>query len=795
MRKSLKTRTCVAKIECHHSALSPPFDIVPADQANSINSTTASWSTVTRNSRPRGAGNSSTNRRRGAGNSSTNRRRGAGNSSNRRGGQRSRTRTPQLAAPDLVSPVPGFVAGIVKKVADDGSYAFIIVKDVDGDVYCKLTQRVHGEAGPVNRGDIVWGQVVNIRGKNQFHSMVSNFLMHHRYAATVLRTMRFKDISQLQKLEDAMEQVAQNINANPRQLTKLLKRHINSWKSLFGCPSLRFAGSIQVPAISESTMVSYFVQCLNLEVPDKDGLNQTATQFKRFGLDISPFTKEKLATMSKADQKRYRRSRISKADISPLMDNSDFKETVLAWIEARELVARIYSVCQTVDVMVASKGSQYSVPTPFRSIVNMCAVHNDKSPVEVIRRLVAGPLTCSFRYPMPIKVQMGTVGEFVLGVMSRLSSETRVAVQPVFQEEMKQMLLSLRCQSSFVSGDELTVGYEKCFAALKFLGMNSMSSGQDDLRSTTDVKQFIRSFVAQLSITSHKSDKLEMSFFGKLVRPFRLGSRTNSPEVHKARASERILGFIRMLRTRKVFQMHLRSVARPLEHMAYILRTVREAESKPVKVIKKTSVHKNRNGFGGQGSAFQVTWQTPSSSKILSKQLEFICSTHWRKEFLKWRTGYGASVSEMRERHRNRIAGEDTGDFIGVWPDVPDLREFLFSKPAPVEKVSKPVETPRGAMVMTAFMRRELQTAKIKGARIAAQQKAKRKQLQIEDLMVDCDLSQEDAKFYNEHMALVDTMHGSTLEEKIDEAMRYLQKDEDWSDCDSYDSDYSDDEF
>ena len=641
-----------------------------------------------------------------------------------------------------------------------------------GDVWCNLTRRVHGDVGRVSRGDIVWGKVVNVKGKNQLHSMVSDNLIRHRYVTTVLEALGFKDISQLGKYQTEVDKVSEKIESNPRKLTQKLKNYLKDWKNLFGCPGLRFTGSIEIPSIPNAIMVNFIVNALNHQISDKKGFNATASQFKDFGLDISPYTKEKLATMSKADQKRFRRNLVSKKDVSPLMCNAEFLDTMFSWIETNDLVAKIYSVCKTVDVMVTSKGVEYNVPSPFNWIVGMAAEHNSKSHVEVIRRLMAGPLTCSFQYPMYVKVQMGTVGEFILSIMSRLSSETRVAVQPVFQEKMKEMLLSLRSQSNFVSGDELTVGYDKCFAALKFLGMNSSSCGQDNLRSTTDMKDFVKSFVAQLSITCHQAHKLKSSFFGKMVMPFCLGSRTNSTEVLKMRASERIFGFIRMLRARKVFQMHLRSVARPVEHMVYVLKALRETEAKPVNIFKK-----------------------PSDSQIFTKQVEFICSTYWKDQFDNIRTGYGASVSEMRERHRNRIAREDTGDFIGVCPDVPDLREFLFSKPAPVEEVSKPVETPMVSMKMTTFMKRELEAAKAKGVKIAAQQKAKRAKRIAEEEAYENELSFEDEQFYLKHMDLVNSKMG-TLQQRIDQVWDELEAEKFgpvWSE--SEDDDYWYDEY
>ena len=63
---------------------------------------------------------------------------------------------------------------------------------------------------------------------------------------------------------------------------------------------------------------------------------------------------------------------------------------------------------------------------------------------------------------------------------------------------------------------------------------------------------------------------------------------------------------------------------------------------------------------------------------------------------------------------------------------------------------------------------------KIRGGKIAREIASKRRERAIDEVMEEFDLSPEDAEFYLDNKELVDTSHGSSLLERIDEAHMYL---------------------
>ena len=217
----------------------------------------------------------------------------------------------------------------------------------------------------------------------------------------------------------------------------------------------------------------------------------------------------------------------------------------------------------------------------------------------------------------------------VLAIMSRLNKETRIHLQPTIQAGLLSSLTSLKCNSQFVDDDgkDLKVNYSTCFGALKHIGTSASRCGQNDVRSTTCKKNFIGSFVAQLALTAHKSDKLENSVYGSEVKPFCLNTRTNSQALKEYRASRKIYDWMRMIRSRKTFLLHMCSVHEIFEYQCY---------------------------------ARNSDWPD--------------------KYFHSYMTIYGQTVGELRARHYKRIVEEDVDDFKLKEPIVPDLREFLFSK-------------------------------------------------------------------------------------------------------------------
>ena len=178
---------------------------------------------------------------------------------------------------------------------------------------------------------------------------------------------------------------------------------------------------------------------------------------------------------------------------------------------------------KTAEVMITCDGDVYNVPITFDNVIKMCGAECGLSPIETIRCLMESSVTISYSHPVAIKIQMGTVGEALLAIVSRLKPATRVAVQLILRDELEKSLKSLRCSSYFINSDGLNLSFNNCFSALKWIGTASASSGQDYIRSTTDIKRPISVLIAQLSETTHKSFKLEQSFFGKMVRPFYSG--------------------------------------------------------------------------------------------------------------------------------------------------------------------------------------------------------------------------------------------------------------------------------
>ena len=693
-----------------------------------------------------------------------------------------------LSAPTMSSPVHGYVSARVKKMMN--GFGFALVCGEERDVWFKTTpdNRISGDNNALRVGEIFWGKLVKAKnGKMQLHQIMSNEFMNREDVKEILEASRYKNVSQLDKLNSSVTKSVCKIEAKPSVFERELSHLLNTFRGILGSSKLCLnQGIIQIPMTCHKNMVDFFVKVINKDVTDDDVKNLTAKEFVRFELNIQEYVKGKkgMGSLSIRQRKQVNRKPITCSQLLPLMDNVDFVSTMFRWVEKNDLLAMFYRTCKTVDVKVTSGDKVYEVPIAFKNIVSMCSSKHGTSSIQVIRQLMTSSVSIHCDHPIALRIQMGTVGEFALAVISRLNQETRVAVQPILRDALENVLRTLRCSSDFINEEGLNVTYNRCFSALKFVGITSAQCGQDYLRSTTDKKQFLTALIAQLSLTTHQSFRLEQSYFGKMVMPFCLGKWTNSDELRKVRAKEKILGFIRMLRTRKVFLMHKRAVAIPLDYTKELLQAVRENElSKTERVVEKVSKHRR------QGSVFKVSHRKKSSTQILTQQLKFISCRSHEERIESFPTGYGQTVAEMRERHRNRIEADDTGKFISVCPDVPDLREFLCSKPEPVEVKAKDEKVVPYTMVYTAFMERDRVKQNVRGAKIARDISAKRREQEIDETMCDYELSYEDAAFYVDNRDMVDGSYGSSIMEKIDDAHMYLDgpdefdKDEDyWND-------------
>jgi hypothetical protein len=767
MQKSLKSSTFTGK-----SRSSPPGTtetIVIAKSTKSINSTTSRPSSGRKQSRP-----------------------SSGRKQNRPSPGRKQSR-PQsgcnknrhLLPPTLLSPVPGYVSVRVKKMMK--GFGFGLVSGEEHDVWFKTTpdNRISGDNNALCVGDIFWGKLVKARnGKIQLHQIMSNEFMNREDVNKILEASRYKNVSQLDKLSTSVTKSVCKIEAKPSVFERELSHLLNTFRGILGSSKLCLnQGTIQIPMTCPKNMVDFFVQVINKDVTDDDVKNLTAKEFARFELDIQEYVKGKkgMGSLSIRQRKQFKRKPITRSQLLPLMDNVDFVDTMFRWVEKNDLLAMFFRTRKTVDVKVTSGDKVYEVPVAFKNIVSMRSSKHGTSPIQVIRQLMTSSVSIHCDHPTALRIQMGTVGEFALAVISRLNQETRVAVQPILRDALENVLRTLRCSSDFIREEGLNVTYNRCFSALKFVGITSAQCGQDYLRSTTDKKQFLTALIAQLSLTTHQSFRLEQSYFGKMVMPFCLGKWTNSDELLKVRAKEKILGFIRMLRTRKVFLMHKRAVAISLEYTKELLQVVKENEqSKTERVVEKVSKHRR------QGSVFKVSHKKKSPTQILKQQLKFISCRSHEERIASFPTGYGQTVAEMRERHMNRISADDTGKFISVCPDVPDLREFLCSKPDPVEVKAKDEKVVPYTMVYTEFMERDRVKQNVRGAKIARDISAKRREQEIDETMCDYELSYEDAAFYVDNRDMVDGSYGSSIQEKIDDAHMYLDgpdEDEDyWND-------------
>ena len=654
-------------------------------------------------------------------------------------------------------------------------FGFALVYGEERDVWFKTTpdNRISGDNNALRVGDTIWGKLVRAKnGKMQLHQIMSNEFMNREDVNEILEASRYKNMSQLDKLKSSFDKIARKIEAKPSVFKRELGYLLNTFRGILGSSKLCLnQGTIQIPMTCPKNMVDFFVKVINKDVTDDDVKNLTAEEFACFELDIQKYVKGKKGrgSLSIRQRKQFNRKPIKRSQLLPLMDNVDFVSTMFRWVEKNDLLAMFFRTCKTVDVKVTSGDKVYEVPVDFKNIISMGSSKHGTSPIQVIRQLMTSSVSIHYDHPTALRIQMGTVGEFALAVISRLNQETRVAIQPILRDALENVLRTLRCSSDFINDEGLNVTYNRCFSALKFVGITSAQCGQDYLRSTTDKKQFLTALIAQLSLTTHQSFRLEQSYFGKMVMPFCLGKWTNSDELHKVRAKEKILGFIRMLRTRKVFLMHKRAVAISLDYTKELLQVVKENEqSKTERVVDRVSKHKR------QGSVFKVSHRKKSPTQILKQQLKFISCRSHEERIASFPTGYGQTVAEMRERHRKRIEADDTGKFISKCPDVPDLRELLCSKPEPVEVKAKDEKVGPFAMVYTEFMERDRLKQGANRAKITRMIASKRREQEIDMIMHDYELSYEDAVFYVDNMNLVDGSYGSSIMEKIDDAHRYL---------------------
>ena len=593
--------------------------------------------------------------------------------------------------------------------------------------------------------DVVYGiHKVTNKGE-QFHTVAKDKFFNHSEFEDVLMACKCKSISAIRKIEKIIKKTTARINENPTNYLNILNSVIHNKKKklLFGEPYLRIEKTLDVPQINNNDMTLFIVGILNTEVLDKSqpDINQTAIVFNAFGLDIQKYTMKALKNVSQKFRKVNRKERIKEDNINPLMNNIKFLTTMKNWVIKNNFLNCFYTYVKKYTWVTAD---DIDVPVLTQNVINFLAKQKQVTPTDMLFSLYFVEVNYISTLPFALKFYFDSVGVFIFAIMSRLEETIRLALQPIMQEALKKSIESLCLDNGFIKNDELDVNYKNIIYAFKHIGRAASHCGQDSVRSTTDMNNLLSSFIAQLVMTSHehKSDKLNNSLYGTQVNSFCLDTWTNSDELKKYRAMIKIREWINMLRIRRVFKMHLVSVKQ---------------------IMKLHSISVN--------------------SECSSKS--------WRDFITNFQTSYGLTVKELRVRHRDRISEENIGPLKITRPNIPDLRTYLFS---PEEKKEEEEEEKcsKFMMVDEPWMKRERVAQNVKNSRISKTHAAKRCLIEIKDEIYYNDISEADAKFYVKNRSLVDRCDGDTFEEKIDNAYKFLENDDDslCSDESDYDEEY-----
>lgn len=657
-----------------------------------------------------------------------------------------------LPEPTIVNGM-SFDAAVVKSVHN----GYMFAKRKDGvDVFIPNSQRMCDTKHEIY--DVVYGISKMVKTKYQFHNVVSAAFFNGPNFHQVAKANKCKSlITVLGKTDKAIKRGVEMINKKPKLLKKAINLVMNNKDVLLGKPDLKINSSLQVPQFENKNMIKFLKGVLNTDVPDtvldksQPKKNKTAAVFNKFGLEIQEYTNDEFGiyhkSLSNRDKKKFTKTIVSEDNIRKLMDNKDFITTMKDWVNTNNFLNCFYT---RIAPFTWVNADSIEVPASTKNVIDFLASKKGVTPTDMLFSLFVRNVEHNLMYPFALKVHSGSVGELVLAIMSKVSDETRMAIQPIMQDTLKKSLESLCIDNGFVENDELKVNFRNVIYALKHIGRSSSHSGQDTIRSTTNKNNILGSFIAQLVITSHthKSEKLDNSLYGNKVNPFCLNTWTNSEELKKHRAMMKIRGWVNMLRLRKIFKMHLVAVEQILE--LHSLPNVPECSSET-----------------------------------------------WRYFIANIRTSYGPTVKEMRIRHYKRMLEENIGPLKSQVPIVQDLRTFLFNQEDDTKNKkfeSSEVESSESAMVDEQWMKRERLAQTKKSFIISRNQKDKRRLQEIKDEIYNYDISEDDAKFYVMNRNLVDNSYGDTLEEKLDNAHFELENDDELMYSDESD-DETDDEY